>query len=334
MIRSSAFDDDEASPFADEADDPKAGGGSGGGSRPEWKIVIVDDEQEIHDITALALRGTSFGGRGISFLSAHSAAEAREALAENTDAALVLLDVVMETEDAGLQLVRHIRERLNNAQVRVVLRTGQPGQAPEATVIRDYDISDYRTKTELTTTRLFTTVISALRTYEQLCAVEAQRSELAKLYEEQKQAYEEISRLKSELERERDYLRGEIEEARGEAVLGTSPAFTQAMAKVDAVARSDASVLLLGESGTGKEVFARAIHARSPRAGRPLVKVNCASIPRELFESEFFGHVKGSFSGAHRDRIGRFQLADRGTLFLDEVGEIPIELQSKLLRAL
>jgi transcriptional regulator with GAF, ATPase, and Fis domain len=89
-----------------------------------------------------------------------------------------------------------------------------------------------------------------------------------------------------------------------------------------------------GESGTGKELIAVAVHERSPRATRPLVRVNCASIPRELFESEFFGHVKGSFTGATRDRAGRFQVADGGTLFLDEVGEIPIELQGKLLRAL
>jgi transcriptional regulator with GAF, ATPase, and Fis domain len=100
------------------------------------------------------------------------------------------------------------------------------------------------------------------------------------------------------------------------------------------VAPTGANVLVLGESGTGKELIARAIHQRSPRAHKALVKVNCGSIPRELFESEFFGHVRGSFTGAVRDRVGRFQLADAGTLFLDEVGEIPLELQSKLLRVL
>ncbi len=104
--------------------------------------------------------------------------------------------------------------------------------------------------------------------------------------------------------------------------------------RVEAVAETPASVLVQGESGVGKELVAHAIHMRSPRADGPLVKVNCASIPKELFESEFFGHVKGAFTGAHRDRIGRFQLADGGTIFLDEVGEIPLELQSKLLRVL
>ncbi|RYE91321.1 MAG: AAA family ATPase [Myxococcales bacterium] len=228
-----------------------------------------------------------------------------------------------------------MRESLGNVILRVVLRTGQPGQAPETTIIHDYDISDYRTKTELTSTRLFTTVIAALRAYRQLCAVEAQRAEIARLYEEQKQTTEEVLRLKAALERERDYLREEVQEASGgEAIVGASPTFAGLMRQLDAVAMSDATVLVLGESGVGKEVIARAIHARSPRAAGPLVKVNCASVPRELFESEFFGHVKGAFTGAHKDRVGRFALADRGTLFLDEVGEIPLELQSKLLRAL
>ncbi|NUP14436.1 MAG: sigma 54-interacting transcriptional regulator [Polyangiaceae bacterium] len=241
----------------------------------------------------------------------------------------------METDNAGLALVRHVRESLNNGACRVVLRTGQPGHAPETAVIRDYDISDYRTKTELTTTRLFTTVISALRSYEQLREAEAQREEIARLYEEQKRVNEEVSRLKAELELERDYLREEVTEAMGaQTIIGSCAAFRSTMSELEAVAASDATVLVLGESGVGKEVIARAIHARSPRASRPLVKVNCAGIPRELFESEFFGHVRGAFTGAHKDRVGRFALADKGTLFLDEVGEIPLELQAKLLRAL
>jgi PAS domain S-box-containing protein len=141
--------------------------------------------------------------------------------------------------------------------------------------------------------------------------------------------------LRKELERERDYLREEVNVAMNFGrLIGTSPALQKMLKRVEAVAETPASVLLQGESGVGKELVAHAIHAQSARADGPLVKVNCASIPKELFESEFFGHVKGAFTGAHRDRVGRFQLADGGTIFLDEVGEIPLELQGKLLRVL
>lgn len=148
-------------------------------------------------------------------------------------------------------------------------------------------------------------------------------------------AFDEIANLRQHLEAERDYLREEIQQAHAFAnIIGRSHALTALLEKIEMVAPTDTSVLLHGESGTGKELAACAIHERSPRAERTLVRVNCASIPRELFESEFFGHVKGSFSGALRDRLGRFQLADGGTLFLDEIGEIPLDLQSKLLRVL
>jgi len=145
----------------------------------------------------------------------------------------------------------------------------------------------------------------------------------------------ENAHLREELERERDYLREEVNVAMNFGrIVGTSPALQKMLKRVEAVAETPASVLLLGESGVGKELVAHAIHAQSSRADGPLVKVNCASVPKELFESEFFGHVKGAFTGAYRDRVGRFQLADGGTIFLDEVGEIPLEMQGKLLRVL
>jgi len=150
-----------------------------------------------------------------------------------------------------------------------------------------------------------------------------------------KEAYGEIARLKEELERERDYLREEVRVSMNLGrIVGGSPALQAMLARIEAVAGTPANVLIVGETGTGKELVAHAIHTRSSRADGPLVKVNCASIPDELFESEFFGHVRGAFTGAHRDRIGRFQLADGGTIFLDEVGEIPLTLQGKLLRVL
>jgi PAS domain S-box-containing protein len=148
-------------------------------------------------------------------------------------------------------------------------------------------------------------------------------------------AFEENARLREELERERDYLREEVQVSMNFGrIIGESPALKKMLARLEAVAQTGASVLIQGESGVGKELVAHVIHARSPRSNGPLVKVNCASIPHELFESEFFGHVRGAFTGAHRDRVGRFQLADGGTIFLDEVGEIPLSLQSKLLRVL
>lgn len=145
----------------------------------------------------------------------------------------------------------------------------------------------------------------------------------------------ENARLREELERERDYLREEVHVAMNFGrMIGTSAALRKMLRRIEAVAETPANVLVQGESGVGKELVAHAIHMQSPRANGPLVKVNCASIPKELFESEFFGHIKGAFTGAHRNRVGRFQLADGGTIFLDEVGEIPLELQGKLLRVL
>ena len=148
-------------------------------------------------------------------------------------------------------------------------------------------------------------------------------------------AFEEIERLKAQLELENTFLKEEVLEAQnfGE-IVGQSPAIANLVQQIELVAPTDATVLISGESGTGKELVAREIHRRSQRQDHPLVRVNCASIPKDLYESEFFGHAKGAFTGAMKDRAGRFQAADGGTLFLDEVGEIPLEMQSKLLRVI
>jgi len=148
-------------------------------------------------------------------------------------------------------------------------------------------------------------------------------------------ALQEVQSLRERLELENAYLQEEIRtERRHHEIIGSSAAIVRVLSQIDLVAATDATVLITGESGTGKELIARAVHAGSARSGRPMIRVNCAAIPRELFESEFFGHVKGAFTGAVRDRVGRFELADGGTLFLDELGEIPPELQAKLLRVL
>ena len=173
--------------------------------------------------------------------------------------------------------------------------------------------------------------------------------ETARLYEEMKHevarrreaeqaardALAELEVLKTRLEAENVYLQEEIRTQHNfEEIVGSSPALLSALRQVEQVAPTDASVLIFGETGTGKELFARAIHSRSPRRERPLVKVNCGAISPGLVESELFGHVKGAFTGALSNRSGRFELADRGTIFLDEISELPPETQVKLLRVL
>src|SRR6266850_3182006 len=148
-------------------------------------------------------------------------------------------------------------------------------------------------------------------------------------------AYHEISQLKDKLAQEKLYLEEEIRsEMSFENIIGNSPALKHVLELVETVATSDSTVLLLGETGTGKELIARAIHDRSRRKERTFVKLNCAAIPTGLLESELFGHEKGAFTGAIIQKVGRMELADQGTLFLDEVGDIPFEIQPKLLRAL
>ncbi|EHJ47159.1 transcriptional regulator, NifA subfamily, Fis Family [Solidesulfovibrio carbinoliphilus subsp. oakridgensis] len=148
-------------------------------------------------------------------------------------------------------------------------------------------------------------------------------------------AFEMVDRLKQQMELENAYLREEINEAQSfKGIIGQSEGIEQIRKLIRMVGPTDANVLIYGESGTGKEMIAREIHNHSGRCDKPMIKINCSAIPRELFESEFFGHARGAFTGAVKSRIGYFQAADGGTLFLDEVGEIPIYLQSKLLRVL
>lgn len=160
--------DDEARPFTPESEPPA------------WRILIVDDDEQVHLVTRYALRGQRILGRRIEFDSAYSAEEARARLAERRYS-LILLDVVMETEDAGLKLVGEIRERFEDPAVRIVLRTGQPGLAPELQVIQNYDINDYRAKSELTTERLVTSLTAALRSYQQICQMEEHRRRLERV---------------------------------------------------------------------------------------------------------------------------------------------------------
>jgi diguanylate cyclase (GGDEF)-like protein/PAS domain S-box-containing protein len=147
-----------------------------------WKIIIVDDDLSVHQATKLALKNLEFDGKYLTFISAFSGEEAKQLIAVNPDVALVFLDVVMETNDAGLKIVKYIREELNNKLVRIILRTGQPGDAPEESVIVDYDINDYKLKVELTRQKLLVTAIATLRAYRDLVIIDSSRQQIASLY--------------------------------------------------------------------------------------------------------------------------------------------------------
>ncbi|RYZ82255.1 MAG: DUF3369 domain-containing protein, partial [Moraxellaceae bacterium] len=143
-----------------------------------WKILIVDDDADVHDATVFTLRDTVILNRGLEYLHAYSAKQAETLLREHTDIAVILLDVVMETPNAGLDLIKTIRGPLANAQSRIILRTGEPNQAPELQIIRDYDINDYKLKSELNQKRLYTSLTSAIRSYRQICTIEASKKGL------------------------------------------------------------------------------------------------------------------------------------------------------------
>lgn len=151
--------------------------------KPKYKVIIADDDEEIHNVTKMILRNFEFEGHGLYFLDAYSGEEAKTLLAENPDTALIFLDVVMEHAKSGLEVVEHLREVLKNKMTRIVLRTGQPGEAPEDKVIREYDINDYRIKTELTVGRLHTTLYAALRSYRDLMQIERHRRGLERIIE-------------------------------------------------------------------------------------------------------------------------------------------------------
>lgn len=166
-----------------------------------WQVLVVDDDPQVHDMTRVLLRDFDFDGRRFELLSAHSAAEAREILSRQPDLPVVLLDVVMETEDAGLELARFVREELGNRSVRIILRTGQPGEAPERRVMLDYDINDYRTKTEMTAQRLFTAVVAALRSWSQISTIEGLNAALEAR----------VAERTAELEEARAFIAGLVE---------------------------------------------------------------------------------------------------------------------------
>lgn len=159
-------------------------------SKPRWKVMIVDDDEEVHTISTVVLRDFEFDGGKIEFLFAHSGAECIRLISEHPDTAVMLLDVVMETDQAGLEAVKHIREVLHNRFVRIILRTGQPGEAPEKTIVANYDINDYKEKAELTSDKLTTSVLSAIRAYRDIVTIESSRRGLEQIICSSRKLYE------------------------------------------------------------------------------------------------------------------------------------------------
>ncbi len=177
------FEDDKIEFFEEDIDEFEKESG-------EWKLLIVDDEQIVHESTKMVLSDFSYQDKKLSFLCAYNSEEAKKLLTDNDDIAIVLLDVVMERDDSGLQLVRFIRDELKNTFIRIILRTGQPGQAPEEEVVVNYDINDYKMKTELTLQKLLTTIISALRSYSNIMELEINRRGLERIITIENELYE------------------------------------------------------------------------------------------------------------------------------------------------
>ncbi|TJY42199.1 DUF3369 domain-containing protein [Cohnella pontilimi] len=172
---------DQQDEFLTFADEEQAASHSSATHNDKWKVIIVDDEQEVHQLTRMVLNDFEFDGKRLEFLSAYTEAEAMRTIADHPDTAIILLDVVMDQDDSGLKIVKYIREQLKFQSVRIILRTGQPGQAPERMVISNYDINDYKEKTELTTQKLFTTVMTALRSYRDIMVIENNKIGLEKI---------------------------------------------------------------------------------------------------------------------------------------------------------
>jgi chemotaxis protein methyltransferase CheR len=249
---------------------------------------------------------------------------------------LILLDVVMPGLD-GFETCRRLKKEAGIAEIPVIFMTALSDTTDK---MRGFEVGavDYVTKpfqheevlarvtTHLTLRRLQSALQEANARLEQRVAERTVALQ---------QALDEVEQLKNQLQAENVYLQEEIKLNHNfEEIIGRSAAMTKVLRNVEQVAATDATVLILGETGTGKELIARSIHNLSPRKKRPLVKVNCAALPANLIESELFGHEKGAFTGATARKAGRFELANGGTIFLDEIGDLPLELQAKLLRVL
>jgi DNA-binding NtrC family response regulator len=310
----------------------------------EQEILVVDDTP-----ANLRLLTDLLAKHGFRVRPASDGALALKSVAARTPD-LILLDVSMPDMD-GYEVCRRLKADEKNSRIPVIFisvfgDTHQKVKGFEAGGV-DYITKPFEAEEVLARVGTHLRLRHAeealrnsqstleLRVKERTAELQATNQALRESEEKTRRAFEEIEALKSQLELRNDYLQEAVIEAKAFGdLVGQSAPLKHIVSQIDMVAPTEASVLILGETGTGKELVAHEIHQRSARKDGPLVRVNCASIPRELFESEFFGHVRGAFTGALKDRAGRFETAEGGTIFLDEVGEIPMDIQNKLLRVL
>ncbi len=310
----------------------------------EAEILVVDDTP-----ASLRLLSEVLTQRGYRVRPATDGALALTSVAAKTPD-LILLDINMPGMD-GYEVCRRLKADEKGSRIPVIFISGF-GDTHQKVAGFEAGGIDYITKpfeaeevlarvgTHLRLRQAEESLRNAhntleLRVQERTAELQASNQALRESEEKARRAFEEVEVLKSQLELHNTYLQEAVIEAKAFGdLVGQSAALRHIVGQIDLVAPTEASVLILGETGTGKELVAHEIHWRSRRQDGPLVRVNCASVPRELFESEFFGHVRGSFTGAVKDRAGRFETAEGGTLFLDEVGEIPLDIQNKLLRVL
>ncbi len=313
-------------------------------------ILIVDDQE-----STISLLEQLLSEAGYTSVASTMNPEEICALHHINRYDLILLDLQMPVMD-GFQVMEGLKTIETDSYVPVLVLTAQPGHKLRALqagakdfISKPFDLLEVKTRIHnmLEVRLLYKKLENYNKVLEQ--SVDERTGDLLKAngqltqeIEERKIAeeslkgtYAEIKRLKDQLQAENIYLQQEVARKHnfGE-IIGQSSVISHVFSQVEQVAPMNATVLLLGETGTGKGVIARAIHTRSPRKNRPMITVNCTSLPANLIESELFGREKGAFTGAHARQMGRFELADNGTIFLDEIGEMPLELQCKLLRVI